>query len=608
MKKSIMTLILCSGLLAGCDTGYQLAQQVNSQSLANQSSDQNINLANLMAQLFEERLVLNPIEAVFIDDFRFNGAFVDNLTDDYLKQRHDLNSRYMALTNSINRDQLNRQSQLSYDSLRYDLAMALQGETYPEHYLPFNQFSSLMSTMAQLGSGRSAQPFKTAKNYEEFAQRLEGYVDWFSTVQTRLSQGMSNQVVLPRVLALRVLPQIKAQLVTDVKNSIFYQPLTMFPSDITLAQKRTIIARYETLLTERLLPAYQDLYNFINQHYLTQTRATPGYSGLPNGRGWYQFKANLHTTTKLPVAKIHQLGLAEVKRISLLMNEVRQQVGFSGNLKQFFAHLSGQSQYYFNDKAQLLEGYQQLTAQVAQVTPDFFEQIPSNSYVIKAVESFREQNAAGASYAAGSLDGRRSGTFYINTYNLNAQPKWAMLSQTLHETVPGHHLQISIAQGLDKLPKLRRFTRYSAYSEGWALYSEYLGGEMGLFKDPYLRFGQLSDEMLRALRLVVDTGLHIKGWSRTQAIAYMLANSAMTRSEVEAEVERYMALPGQALSYKIGQLKILELRTQAQAKLGALFDIKQFHSQILGDGELPLNIVEQKINAWISAVKQGSKS
>jgi len=604
MKKHLMTLMFCSGLLAGCDTGYQLAQQVNTAPLANKSSDENINLATIMAQLFEAQLALNPLEAVFIDDFRFNAQFVDNLSDDYLKQRHELNQRYLALANSIDRAKLTPSSQLSFDSLNYDLQMALQGETYPEHFLPFNQFNSLINTMAQLGSGRSAQPFNTVENYQQFAQRLEGYVKWFASAQSRLSQGMANNVVLPRVLTLRILPQLKAQLVTDIKDSVFYQPLMMFPASFTAEQQQTIIKQYNELLTQRLLPAYQGLYDFINDQYLAKTRSTPGYSGLPNGRGWYQFKANQHTTSEVPAEQIHQVGLAEVKRITLAMDKVRQEIGFSGNLAQFFEYLSKQPQYYFTDSEQLLQAYDQIKQRIDQVLPQFFITIPANGYVIKPVEYFREHSAAGASYAAGSVDGSRPGTFYINTSNLKAQPKWAMMTQALHETVPGHHLQISHRQDLTELPKLRRFSRYSAYSEGWALYSEQLGLEMGLLDDPYQRFGQLSAEMLRAMRLVVDTGLHIKGWTREQAIVYMLNHSAMTRSTVVGEVERYMALPGQALAYKMGQLKIVELRALAQAQLGDKFELKQFHQQILSDGELPLAILTQKIHAWISEVKQ----
>lgn len=606
MKKMLLRVGLLSvGLasLAGCDTGYQLAQKVNTEQIVNKSADENLNLMNLMEQLFEEQLSLNPIGRVFVGDFSANGEFVDNLTDDYLKKRHQLTTRYLALANSIDRAKLSEQRQISYDILVRDLTMALQAETYPEHFIPFTQFSSLMNTMAQLGSGQSAQPFETAKNYHEFADRLEGYIKWFKTAQQRLSLGVENKVVLPRVLALRILPQLKAQIVSDVEDSIFFQPLQAFPDAISKTQRKEITTRYKALLSQGLMPAYQTLHDFLTTEYIPHTRSTAGYSGLPNGASWYQFKANGHTTTNMAVAEIHQIGLAEVKRILSEMDSVRQTVKFDGDLQQFFKHLSTEPAYYFSDKQQLVDGYMALKQRIDRVLPQYFDVTPKTPYVVKPVEAFREKSAAGASYNSGSPDGSRPGVFYINTYNLKAQPKWGMMTLSLHEAAPGHHFQISIKQELEGLPKSQRFGGYTAFSEGWALYSEYLGIEMGLFDDPYQLFGKLADEMLRAMRLVVDTGLHAKGWSREQAIQYMLDNSTMARSDVEAEVERYMALPGQALSYKIGQLKIIELRHRAEAAFGEKFDIREFHNQVLLDGALPLATLERKIDSWIARSK-----
>ena len=601
MRKTLVAAALLTLPLVGCDTSYQLAQKVKSQQMSNKSQDENQNLSTLMDQLFEQQLIMSPISRIFVGDFSANGQFVDDLTDDYLKRRHNLNIKFQALANSIDRDKLSQQRQISYDILQRDLTMALLGETFPEHLMPFTQFSSLMSSMAQLGSGQSAQPFKTAANYEEFALRLEGYAKWFNTVKLRLNQGIENNVVLPRVLTLRLLPQLKAQMVDKVEDSIFYQPLNNFPSSITAEQQTQIITRYTDLLNNVILPKYHDLYTFIDTAYLPHTRGTAGYSSLPNGAAWYQFKANGHTTTQMPVEKIHQIGLVEVKRILSEMDLVRQNVKFDGDLKAFFNHLSSDPKYFFDDKQQLVDGYMALKTQIDQVLPNYFDLTHKAPYIVKPVESFREKSAAGASYNSGSPDGSRPGVFYINTYNLKAQPKWGMMTLSLHEAAPGHHFQISIKQELTGLPKAQRFGGYTAFAEGWALYSEYLGIEMGLFEDPYQLFGKLADEMLRAMRLVVDTGLHAKGWSREQAIEYMLDNSTMAKSDVEAEVERYMALPGQALSYKIGQLKIIELRQLAQQKLGERFDIKAFHNQVLLDGSLPLAILEQKINHWITS-------
>jgi len=303
------------------------------------------------------------------------------------------------------------------------------------------------------------------------------------------------------------------------------------------------------------------------------------------------------------VEDIHQLGLSEVKRILVEMEQVKTSVDFNGDLPSFFNHLSQSSDYYFTDKQALINGYMSYKDQIERVLPDYFDSQPKAPYIVKAVESFREKSAAGASYSSGSPDGSRPGVFYVNTFNLKAQPKWGMMTLSLHEAAPGHHFQISLSQELDGVPMFQKFGDQTAYVEGWALYSEYLGIEMGLFKDPYQYFGKLADEMLRAMRLVVDTGLHAKGWSRQQAIAYMLDNSTMAKSDVVAEVERYMAIPGQALSYKIGQLKIIELRQLAEKELGDRFSIKQFHDQVLLDGALPLAVLEQKIKRWIANVK-----
>lgn len=305
----------------------------------------------------------------------------------------------------------------------------------------------------------------------------------------------------------------------------------------------------------------------------------------------------------MPVDEIHQIGLNEVARILSEMDKVREQVGFKGDLKAFFASLSSEPQYFYNDRQGLIDGYMVLKDKINQVLPQYFNVMPKADYVVKPVESFREQSAAGASYESPAVDGSRPGVFYINTYNLKAQPKWGMTTLSLHEAAPGHHFQIAIKQELTGVPEFQRFSGYTAFEEGWALYAEYLGIEMGLFSDPYQYFGKLSDEMLRAMRLVVDTGLHAKGWSREQAIQYMKDNSPMAESDIIAEVERYMAIPGQALSYKVGQLKILALRERAEKALGDKFDLKAFHDQILTSGSLPMAVMEQKIDRWIAATK-----
>ncbi len=599
MKKNIFITALITITLIGCDNGYQAVQKVQSRQMENHSLDDNKNLAVLSEQYFQQLLHIHPIDALYAGDFNHNSEFVDQLSDGYLKKFHQLNVTTREYLNGFDRAKLTSSNQISFDILMRGTTQALDSEAFPNHYLPFTQFSSLMSTMAQLGSGDGAQPFSTVVEYQQFLTRLRGYINWFDSAKRRLQQGIENKVVLPRVLVLRLLPQIKAQIVADVTKSIFYQPIMNLPADFSAADKQKLVQSYGELITNALIPAYADLANFIEKKYLPFSRATDGYADLPNGRPWYQHLANGHTTTSMLVEDIHQLGLGEVKRILKEMNEVKQQVDFDGDLSQFFDHLSSDADYFFSEKQQLIDGYDNYKNRIEALLPQYFSMMPKTPYVVKAVESFREQSAAGASYNPGSPDGTRAGVFYVNTYNLKAQPKWGMMTLSLHEAAPGHHFQISIQQELTALANFQRFGGQTAFIEGWALYSEYLGIEMGLFEDPYQLFGKLSDEMLRAMRLVVDTGIHAMGWSREQAIAYMLQNSAMARSDVIAEVERYMALPGQALSYKIGQLKIIELRQRAERELGGEFDLKQFHSEVLSDGSLPLAVLERKIDAWI---------
>lgn len=599
--KLIKPLLLCSALvLVGCDNSYQVAQQNIAVEMPNKVADENQNFAQLAADYFNGQIELNPIYALYIGDYTRNGEFVNDLTDQYLKQRYDLTTKTLAYLNGLSLEKLSPKNQISYQILKGNLQNELQSNAFPSHYLPFTQFDSLMSTMAQLGSGQSAQPFNTAQDYRDFAERLRGYIAWFDTAQQRLAEGVNNKVVLPRVLVKRLLGQLEAQVVKRPQDSIFYQPITALPKDIGANDAQSIRELYASLIADELIPAYQGLIGYINEEYLPHTRATDGYGSLPNGLPWYQHLANNHTTTTMDVAQIHELGLLEVARILKEMNSVRDKVGFDGDLKAFFKHLSNSPQYYFSEKQDLIDGYQDYKKRIDKALPLYFDVMPKSPYIVKAVEAFREQSAAGASYMAGSPDGSRPGVFYVNTYNLKAQPKWGMMTLSLHEAAPGHHFQISLSQELNGVPDFQKYGGQTAFIEGWALYSEELGIEMGLFEDPYQYFGKLADEMLRAMRLVVDTGLHAKGWSREQAIAYMLANSTMAETDVVAEVERYMALPGQALSYKIGQLKIIELRKRAEDKLADRFDIKEFHNQVLLDGALPLAVLESKIDRWIA--------
>lgn len=605
-----MKLNLLAGTIAllfavqGCSKPeVTVAEQTSSPNTTIQKADEQTveqRYVALVNAYFKDYLRLEPIYATFVGVNDYNDQFGGDLTEEYLKARHELNTRYLAQAKAIDAAQLPADLQLSYALFVYDRDMVLVDETFPSRFMPISQFYSTVITMVQLGSGESAQPFNTVQDYRNWEQRVEGFIKWIQLAQNRMNEGIESKVVLPRVLVERIIPQLDTMLTTDATQSIFYSPISHFPESFSEQDKSTLSASYQAMISERLVPALTGLRDYFKQTYLPKARATDGWSGLPNGKAWYQHLANSHTTTAMPVDEIHQIGLSEVARILSEMDKVREQVGFKGDLKAFFASLSSEPQYFYTDRQGLIDGYMVLKDKINQVLPQYFNVMPKADYVVKPVESFREQSAAGASYESPAVDGSRPGVFYINTYNLKAQPKWGMTTLSLHEAAPGHHFQIAIKQELTGVPEFQRFSGYTAFEEGWALYAEYLGIEMGLFSDPYQYFGKLSDEMLRAMRLVVDTGLHAKGWSREQAIQYMKDNSPMAESDIVAEVERYMAIPGQALSYKVGQLKILALRARAEKALGDKFDLKAFHDQILTSGSLPMAVMEQKIDRWIA--------
>ncbi|MCG9714353.1 DUF885 domain-containing protein [Shewanella insulae] len=612
MNKTLLALTI-SALVAmvGCSDKETSASQVNNsapateQAVAPQVQSAEQEYLALVDRYFKDMLKLEPMYATFVGVNDYNDQFGGDLTEEYLKARHELNSRYLKAVKGIDRSALPEPLQLSYDMFSYDRDMALVSETFPSYFMPMNQFYSTVITMVQLGSGESAQPFNTVKDYENWLSRLTGFIKWTKLAQERMDEGIASKAVLPRVLVERIIPQLDAQLVEQAKDSLFYAPITNLPESFSEEEKQKLTQQYSDLISKELIPALASLKQYFQETYLPVARASDGWWGLPNGKVWYQHLANAHTTTTMPVDEIHQIGLNEVARILSEMDKVREQVGFKGDLKAFFASLSSEPQYFFSERQGLIDGYMVLKDKINAVLPSYFNVMPKADYVVKPVESFREQSAAGASYEAPAVDGSRPGVFYINTYNLKAQPKWGMTTLSLHEAAPGHHFQIAIKQELTGVPEFQRFSGYTAFEEGWALYAEYLGIEMGLFEDPYQYFGKLSDEMLRAMRLVVDTGLHAKGWSREQAIQYMKDNSPMAETDIIAEVERYMAIPGQALSYKVGQLKILALRAEAEEALGDKFDLKAFHDQILTSGSLPMAVMEQKIHRWIKA--QGAK-
>ncbi len=568
---------------------------------AQEVSDAAMELSSLVDAYFDRVLELNPLYATFIGDNRYNDRLANTLGAEYRQQEEALNLEYLDRVAAIDASQLTGQDRLTYETFRYDLELELEGTRYPAHLQPINQFYSITSTFVQLGSGSSVHPFKTVDDYEDFLSRIDDFVVVVDQAIANMKEGMERGVVQPRILMEKTVPQLESQITDDVADSTFFLPISNMPEDFSEEDRERLSQAYRAAIADQIVPAYERLRNFISDDYLAAARDTVGLKALPGGAGWYQYMVKLRTTTSMTPEQVHQVGLDEVERIHEEMRAVMQQVGFDGTLEEFFEFLNTDDQFYYDKPEQLIQGYRDMSDHIESLAPKLFNVFPKADFEVRAVEPFREQSASGGSYRRGSPDGSRPGVFFANTYDIKARPKWAMESLFLHEAIPGHHFQLSIQQELPDLPRFRRFGGYTAYIEGWGLYAESLGKELGVYTDPYQYFGALNAELWRAIRLVVDTGLHDQGWSRQDVLDYMYENSAVKEARAVSEAERYMAIPGQALAYKIGQLKIRELRDRAEHSLGDGFDVKAFHTEVLVDGPLPLELLERKIDRWIDS-------
>ncbi len=551
---------------------------------------------------WELTLQRQPVLATSLGDPRYNDRLPNTTTPAYRAQaKRELQQTLKGLA-GFNKDKLDPKDRVSYAILKLDLERDVAGERFPGWMQPISQIGGMPSFLAQMGSGQSIQPFKTTKDYDDWLKRLALAVPVLDGSIGNMREGLRHGVTQPKAVMEKVLPQLTALAVTDPEKSLFWGPVKNFPDAVPAADRERITAAMRKLLSTKVLPAYGRLLAFVRDEYTPKARTSTAWSALPNGKAWYAHRVQESTTVALTPDEIHDIGLKEVARILGEMEAVRQQVGFQGDLKAFFKHLQDDPKYYFTQPADLLAGYRELQKKINALTPKLFDIAPKADYEVREVEAFRAESAAGASYQSPSSDGSRPGVFYVNTFNLKAQPIFGMETLSLHEASPGHHFQVSIAQEDQNLPKFRRFgSHYTAYVEGWALYAESIGKELGLFTDPYQWYGRLSDEQLRAMRLVVDTGLHHQGWTREQAIQYMLDNSSMAESDVVSEVERYIVWPGQALGYKIGQLEITKLRAEAEQALGTKFDIKGFHRVVLTAGQVPLPVLRELVMDWVKA-------
>lgn len=594
-----VALVLTSAL-TGCGQSAPPATPAASTTPAADAAELAAQLDTLYAEFWEESLQLNPLQATFIGDLRYNDRLPNFLSAEYRAQSHAFHQRWLERIEAIDPSALDGQARLSRDIFVHERKMALQGERFPTWMLPISQMGSIAEFAVQLGSGTGAQPFKTVTDYDNWLRRSEGVVAILDQAIANMREGVQAGVVQPKVLMQKVLPQLDAIIKDKPEDTDFWRPIQHMPEDFPEAERTRLAADYRAMIGEHLLPAYRRLRDYIAKNYLPACRDTVALTALPDGEAWYAYNVRNQTTTDLSPAQIHQIGLDEVARIHAEMRQVIQEVGFDGDLPDFFQFVKTDKRFEFDSEQALLDSYNALRARVEAKVPNLFSLLPKAGFEIRPVEPFRAASAAGGEYFPPSADGSRLGIFYVNTYDLPSRKKWDEESLFLHEAIPGHHFQIALQQELANLPAFRRFGGETAFVEGWGLYAESLGKELGVYTDPYQYFGRLQAELWRAIRLVVDTGLHSKGWTREQVIQYMLDNSAASETEAVSEAERYIAWPGQALAYKIGELKLQELRKRARTTLGDRFDIREFHAQVLKDGALPLAVLEAKIDRWLA--------
>lgn len=565
-------------------------------------------LHRLFADSDEAELKLNPIEGLFRGDPRYAGEFGDYITDDYFAARRRNAEGDLRRLKAIDRAALGPQDQIAYDVFEYQTRQDLKALSPDIVALgvvrPLNHLEGLHIQYPDINSGQSVAAYKTLADYENGLKRIDGFAVYLDRAVARMREGMKSGVVESKLTMGIMVTQLDELIAQGVEKSPFWQPIANMPATIGASDRTRLSEAYRAELQDKVIPAYENLRTFVKNEYLPATRKGVGIVNMRGGKKLYDFLVEQQTTTKLTAEEIHQIGLKEVARIKSEMDKVRRTVGFKGSLQAFFKHLRTAEQFEPKSAEDLQTRYADIARRIEATIPEDFSLTPKTKLELRRVPDYLEQSQAAGYYNQGTPDGSRPGVFYFNTYDLPSRKVWGMETLYLHEAEPGHHFQISLAQENASLPKFMRFGGNTAYVEGWALYAEWLGRELGMYKDPYQMFGHLNDEQLRALRLVVDTGMHAKGWSREKAIRFMLDNSALSVTETTQEVDRYIADPGQALGYKIGQLTIKRLRREAEQALGKKFDVRAFHAQVLDTGALPMEVLEAKIKRWIASQTQ----
>ncbi len=599
MIKIIKALFLCAFVLltfsmASCN---QQSNSGNSHTSVDSGINKDLNL--LFARYWEENAKLFPLQATANGDNRYNDQLPNDQTKAFRDSLKNFYQTYLDEIRKYDRDKLSAENKISYDIFVYEMNSQLNGLKLNTWMMPFNQFVGLPLMFGQLGSGSGMQPFKTVKDYDNWLGRVKGFTVWADSAIGNFRQGMAAGVILPKALVVKMIPQMESMVVSDPAKSLFYKPVTKFPEGISESDRARIAADYKQAIISEIVPTFRKLRDFLQNSYLPKARLTSGISSIPGGKAMYDYYVKYWTTTDETPEQIYQTGLSEVARITSIMDSIKNAVGFKGDLKAFFHYLKTDKKFMpFKTPQQVLDAFESIHKKMEPNLKIMFRHVPKTPFEIRQTESFRAASAS-AEYNPGTPDGSRPGIFYVpildaTRFNITS----GMESLFLHEAIPGHHYQISLQQEDTLLPKFRRFSWYGAYGEGYALYCESLGKELGLYTDPYQYIGALGDEMHRAIRLVVDVAIHTKNMSREEAIKYMMDHEQISEEGATAEIERYMAIPGQALSYKVGQLKIRELRNKYEKELGNQFSISDFHNELLKDGCMPLKILEEKMDVW----------
>jgi prolyl oligopeptidase len=552
--------------------------------------------ATLLNDHWEWQSRENPLRASRLGDRRYNDQWTDRSLE-AIERRQGEQREFLRRLRIIDSAQLPAAEQLNYDLFRRQLENSVDGQQFRNYLMPMSQRGGVQS----LESSAETLRLNNVQDYEDWLARMSKIETVIEQTMELMEEGRESGYMPPKILMERIPNQISSQLVEDPEQSPFFKAFTTMPDGIVAADQERLQQLAKELIDESIVPAYREFSNYFNNTYLPASRDTIGASSLPNGEAFYEYRTRFYTTTQMTPDEIHRLGLDEVKRIRDEMQLVIDELEFEGSFADFLHFLRTDPQFYYDTPEELFEGYLAVSKRIDPELVKLFGKLPRTPYGLRPIPDNIAPDTTTAYYNGPAADGSRPGYYYVNLYRPEVRPKYEMEVLSIHEAVPGHHLQISLQMEMEEMPNFRKYSGFTAFSEGWGLYSESLGYEMGFYKDPYSKFGALTYDMWRAVRLVVDTGMHYKGWTRQQAIDFFKDNAAKKEADIINEIDRYISWPGQALAYKIGQLTMLELRRKAEQALGDDFDIKAFHDELLGGGAVPMEILETRMNRWLAA-------